>query len=104
MRPGSNPLNYDEQGKRKSLSKRLKNKIPMKRCRYCKTTEDLTVDHKIPKSQGGSNDKKNLQCLCRRCNGIKSGLSHKQVLRHFNWFLQIQEARLTAGKKPYTLQ
>lgn len=79
-------------------------KIKLKKCKYCKTTENLTVDHKIPKSQGGSNDKKNLQCLCKRCNQTKSSLTHKQVLRYFSWFLTIQESRLAAGKKPYTLR
>ena len=78
--------------------------IKKKRCRYCKATENLTIDHKIPKSKGGSNDKKNLQCLCKRCNMTKSSLSHKQVLRYFNWFIEIQDARLAAGKKPYTLR
>jgi len=74
------------------------------KCRYCKSTENLTVDHKIPICQGGKNIEKNFQTLCESCNKIKSGLSHKQVLRYFNWFLVIQEGRAKAGKKLYVLK
>ncbi len=83
---------------------KLRDKIKMTRCKYCKSKENLTVDHKVPIIQGGTGKNSNLQCLCRRCNGIKSGLSHKQVIRYFNWFIEIQESRLSAGKKPYTLR
>lgn len=32
---------------------------------------DLTVDHVIPKSAGGGDDRANLQVLCRSCNSSK---------------------------------
>lgn len=32
---------------------------------------ELTVDHIIPLSKGGKNEKKNKQCLCYTCNQIK---------------------------------
>lgn len=72
-----------------------------KRCRYCRDTENLTIDHKIPKIKGGSNNIKNLQCLCRRCNTIKSSLSHGEVMSLFKWFIEIQRSRLKLGKTPY---
>jgi len=31
----------------------------------------LTVDHRLPLSMGGSNDRGNLVVLCRRCNSSK---------------------------------
>jgi 5-methylcytosine-specific restriction endonuclease McrA len=76
-------------------------KPKMNKCKYCKTKNNLTVDHKIPKIQGGTNDLKNLQCLCLRCNTMKSALSDKQVRSLFNWFLDIQVSRIHNGSKPY---
>lgn len=76
----------------------------MTKCRYCQSTENLTIDHKVPVVQGGKEDIKNLQCLCKRCNGIKSDLSHKQVMRLFQWFLFIEESRAEHGKKTYTMK
>lgn len=73
----------------------------MKSCRYCRSKENLTIDHKVPITQGGTDDISNLQCLCKRCNGIKSGLSHKQVLNLWRWFTTIQNERELNGKKPY---
>ena len=40
-------------------------------CKACGTTDNLTVDHIIPMSRGGSDDIDNLQLLCRRCNSRK---------------------------------
>jgi 5-methylcytosine-specific restriction endonuclease McrA len=40
-------------------------------CKRCAATEDLTLDHIIPISRGGTNALENLRCLCRRCNSSK---------------------------------
>jgi 5-methylcytosine-specific restriction endonuclease McrA len=37
----------------------------------CRATGDLTVDHIIPVSRGGTHAWHNLQVLCRRCNSAK---------------------------------
>lgn len=40
-------------------------------CCKCGSDEDITIDHIKPLSKGGTNDIKNLQKLCRRCNASK---------------------------------
>jgi 5-methylcytosine-specific restriction endonuclease McrA len=41
------------------------------RCLCCGTTENITVDHIVPLSQGGRHDADNVQPLCLRCNMAK---------------------------------
>lgn len=38
------------------------------RCVICGATEDLTIDHIVPRVAGGGNDETNLQTMCRSCN------------------------------------
>lgn len=82
---------------------KIRQELKMNKCRYCKSTENLTIDHKIPIIQGGKDDVSNLQCLCKRCNGVKSGMSHRQVMYLFKWFLQIQKSREEHGSKLYRI-
>lgn len=49
-------------------------------CASCKAADDVCIDHIIPVSHGGTNDMKNLQFLCRRCNGIKSNYILDEVV------------------------
>lgn len=42
------------------------------RCVYCETMEALTVDHKVARCLGGTNERGNLQVLCRPCNQTKN--------------------------------
>jgi hypothetical protein len=41
------------------------------RCRRCRTTVNLEIDHIVPVSKGGITEESNLQTLCRRCNRRK---------------------------------
>jgi putative phage-type endonuclease len=41
------------------------------RCRRCRTTVNLEIDHIVPVSKGGRTEESNLQTLCRRCNRRK---------------------------------
>jgi len=41
-------------------------------CAACGSLEDLTIDHIIPISRGGSHGIGNLQSLCRSCNASKN--------------------------------
>lgn len=41
------------------------------RCVKCGATHDLTLDHILPRSKGGTDALSNLQTLCRKCNEEK---------------------------------
>ena len=44
------------------------------RCMYCGSRQRMDlmdIDHKIPVARGGSNQRSNLQLLCRTCNARK---------------------------------
>ena len=49
------------------------------RCRKCRRSIDLQMDHIVPFSKGGQTEESNLQTLCRRCNRAKS----KQLVPRF---------------------
>ena len=40
-------------------------------CTYCGSTEDLTLDHVVPLSRGGTHALANLRVACRSCNSSK---------------------------------
>jgi 5-methylcytosine-specific restriction endonuclease McrA len=58
------------------------------RCQYCGTSEDLTLDHVIPKSRGGQSKWDNLTTACKRCNSRKGDFTP-------------EEANMPLQQKPY---
>ncbi len=52
------------------------------RCQYCGkhfSTKELTLDHVVPRVQGGSHTWENLVCACVRCNARKGGRTPDQA-------------------------
>lgn len=49
-------------------------------CRKCGTSEDLTLEHKIPRVAGGKNHLSNLEILCKKCNTETYHLLVKKAL------------------------
>ena len=41
-------------------------------CAYCGSTDNLTIDHIVPRSKGGPDFTKNCLCACHSCNQDKS--------------------------------
>jgi 5-methylcytosine-specific restriction endonuclease McrA len=48
-------------------------------CRYCGSTSWLSIDHVIPRAQGGSDEADNLVVCCRSCNSRKGGRTPSQA-------------------------
>lgn len=62
---------------RRNLFSRDKNK-----CQYCGKrfgASDLTLDHVVPRVQGGENSWVNLVCACMKCNTKKGGRTPRQA-------------------------
>ena len=52
------------------------------RCQYCGKrfqASELSLDHVIPRSQGGENSWENIVCACVRCNVKKGGQTPRQA-------------------------
>lgn len=52
------------------------------RCQYCGrifSTSDLSIDHVLPRAQGGKDTWENLVCSCIRCNARKGGRTPDQA-------------------------
>lgn len=52
------------------------------RCQYCGkkfSTTELSIDHVVPRSQGGKNTWENIVCSCIRCNTRKGGRTPDQA-------------------------
>lgn len=66
-------------------------------CAYCDDEDDveLTADHVVPLSRGGTNDRSNLVCACLPCNSSKRNLlltewpgrRTARIVRDFSWIL-----------------
>lgn len=84
-----------ERRKNRKLQLRINNKLKksiskvcsIKPCRYCKKVfliSDLTVEHLVPLSWGGTNDISNIDLACGPCNrqrGRESWLLKRQILK-----------------------
>src|ERR1700759_1744417 len=51
-------------------------------CQYCGSPEDLTFDHLIPRSQGGSTPWENIVTACAPCNLSKGGRTPREAAMH----------------------
>lgn len=80
---GSTPRTSGRRTNRSPI-KRAKRKRIYKRdgykCVKCKSTDDLSIDHKKPRCLGGTNADSNLQTLCRPCNNLKGDLDYSRWL------------------------
>ncbi len=51
-----------------------------RKCIYCGTKDDLTLEHLTPLSRGGGNEYENLAISCRHCNASKHTKTHQDYL------------------------
>ena len=74
-------------------------------CFYCGITGDTTVDHVIPRCNGGTNDLGNKVPCCHKCNNLKGNLSleafidkHAERIKPFFKYAEEFRQRMIARK------
>lgn len=85
----------------RGFKRELGSKIPHKFCYSCGLNQynRLTVDHIVPRAQGGAKrDPENLCFLCRDCN------SHKGDLAPLDWLQRLCEGSFSTAMKPELLE
>jgi hypothetical protein len=48
-------------------------------CRYCRSHSFLSIDHVVPRCQGGDDDIENLALACKKCNSRKNGRTPEEA-------------------------
>ncbi len=61
------------------------------KCAYCGTLCNLTADHKIPLSRGGTNSIDNILPACKSCNSSKGALTREEYLKRMSSMRQVPE-------------
>ena len=87
----------------------IRNSLPQV-CVTCGTTQNLTLDHIVARSLGGSNERHNLQILCAGCNRRKAAFESQErakreraerKMQQANYFReQARQAKALASGKP----
>lgn len=70
------------------------NKVMVKygfQCQFCGSKNELTIDHILPRSEGGSDDIKNLRCLCKTCNNQKGNKLEMSLWEKIKYVLNISD-------------
>ena len=70
-------------------------------CVYCGSSRNLTLDHVIPKSRGGSNSWTNLVTSCQKCNLKKADRTPEEArmkLRHAPFAPTLVNENITLSK------
>lgn len=74
LRDQFEPRSREPRAKKRRISNSTRKRIFERdgyRCVRCGSWIDLTIDHKIPESRGGTDEDANLQTMCRPCNTSK---------------------------------
>jgi HNH endonuclease len=64
-------------------------------CIYCASTEQISLDHLVPRSRGGTDDEDNVVMACRACNSSKGD---RGVYEWFKLDRRYEVPRIVEGK------
>lgn len=71
--------------KGKEFYKGTRRRIKKEKCKWCGSKENLEYDHIVPIGKTGTNDDKNCQVLCKKCNLLKRNImDYPELYYSFN--------------------
>jgi len=70
-------------------------------CVSCGTTEDITIDHIVPRVRGGSDEVSNLQPMCRSCNSRKGSRQDSYWGKQFYFDLPLNRSALRVSQDDF---
>lgn len=70
-------------------------------CVACGSTEDMTVDHIVPRVLGGNSEVSNLQPMCRSCNSTKAGKPDTYWNQQFVFDTPLNRGKLRVAQDDY---
>lgn len=69
-------------------------------CAYCGSNENLTIDHVVPQSKGGTDTTKNVVCCCHSCNQSKSHIPWEEWYLKQDFFSEENYKKIVNWIKP----
>ena len=82
------------------MEKTIKDKWDNK-CAYCGSEENLTIDHILPRSRGGLDEKINVLCCCKKCNQSKGLIDWENWYNSQDFFNNERYEKIKEWKNPY---
>lgn len=73
-------------------------------CAYCGSVENITIDHVIPQSKGGTDTTKNVVCCCRSCNQSKGHKPWEEWYYSQEFFCETRHQKIQDWVKPEKLK
>lgn len=70
------------------------------KCAYCDSKHELTLDHIIPQSKGGSDFLTNVICCCKKCNNSKSHINWEEWYAEQDFFTEESCNKIREWMKP----
>ena len=70
------------------------------KCAYCGSGKNLTIDHVVPRSKGGTDFTKNVVCCCHDCNQSKSHTHWEEWYFSQDFFSHSKYKEITEWMEP----
>jgi len=70
------------------------------KCAYCGSSNRLTIDHIVPRSNGGTDNTKNVVCACHDCNQDKGHTPWEEWYLSQEFFSMEQRDKIKNWMKP----